>query len=129
MKTNIRLLRKHRVFSEEFKKDIVREFESGQYSVAQLSKLHQLQKQVVYTWIHKYSTFNSKGYRMVEKSQSSTEKVKQLEKRIQELEQAVGKKQIMIDYLEQMMIVAKEELNIDIKKNFGTPPSKGSDKK
>jgi predicted RNase H-like nuclease (RuvC/YqgF family) len=60
--------------------------------------------------------------------QSSTQKIKELEKRIKELEQAVGRKQIMIDYLETMMEVAKEELNIDIKKNYGTPPSGSSGK-
>jgi hypothetical protein len=52
--------------------------------------------------------------------------LKALEQRVKELEQIVGKKQIEIDYLEKMIDVAKEELQIDIKKNFNTPQSTGS---
>ena len=34
----------------------------------------------------------------------------------------------MIDYLEKMMEIAKDELDIDIKKNFNTSQSTGSGK-
>ena len=69
-----------------------------------------------------------RGYRVVEMKDSSSKKVKDLERRIRELEAMLGRKQIEIDYLETMMEVAKEELDINIKKNFGTPPSGGSGK-
>ena len=59
--------------------------------------------------------------------ESSAQKLKALEKKIKELERTVGQKQIMIEYLETMMEVAKDELNIDIKKNFNTPQSSGSE--
>ncbi len=129
MKTSIRTIRKHRRYSEEFKRMLVSDYESGKYSVCQLEKLHGISNALIYSWIYKYSTFNKKGYRVVENNKSTSDKVKELEKKIKELEQVVGRKQIMIDYLETMMEVAKDELNIDIKKNFGTPPSKGSAKK
>ena len=54
--------------------------------------------------------------------------MKELEARIKELESAVGRKQMKIDYLEKMMEIAKEELDIDIKKNFATPQSTGPGK-
>jgi hypothetical protein len=38
----------------------------------------------------------------------------------------VGQKQIKIDYYEKMIDLAKEELDIDLKKNFDTPQSTGS---
>lgn len=75
----------------------------------------------IYKWIYKYSNFNEKGFRVVEMKQSSSQKVK-------ELEATVGRKQIMIDFLEAMIEVAKDELDIDIKKNYSTPPSLGSGK-
>jgi len=81
---------------------------------------------LLYRWIYKYSTFNEKGYRIVEHKKSSQKKVQALEAKIKDLEAALGRKQIQIDYLETMMDVAKEELNIDIKKNYATPPSKDS---
>ena len=120
MKANIRLLKKQRVFSEEFKKRLVEDYESGQFSVKQLGRLHHINPGIIYRWVHKYSTFNEKGSRIVEMSQSSSKKVKDLEAKIKELEQKVGQKQIMIDYLETMIDVAKDELDIDIKKNYDT---------
>lgn len=51
---------------------------------------------------------------------SATRKLKELETRIKELEQIVGQKQIKIDFLEKMIDLAKEELDIDIKKNSDT---------
>ena len=129
MKANLRRLRKHRVYSEEFKQQIVKDFESGKYSVCQLEKLHGISNVSIYKWIYKFSTFNKKGYRVVEHKKSSQNKVKELERQIKELQAALGRKQIQIDYLETMMEVAKEEFNIDIKKNYATPPSKSSVKK
>lgn len=128
MKANVRSIRKHRCYSEEFKRQIVKEFESGKYSVVQLEKLHGIDNQSIYKWIYKYSNFNEKGYRIVENKASSSKKVKELEARIKELEGIVGRKQIMIDYLEKMIDIAKEELDIDIKKNYrrGAAPSQPS---
>lgn len=128
MKANVRSIRKCRQYSEEFKQRIVADFENGKFSVPQLEKLHGVSNGTIYRWIYKFSTFNEKGFRIVEMKDSSNQKMKALEARVKELESAVGRKQIMIDYLEKMMDIAKEELDIDIKKNFGTPQSAGSGK-
>lgn len=126
MKANIKLLKKRRKFSDEFKRSVVKDFESGKFSVHQLERLHGIGNPTIYSWIYKFSNFNEKGYRVIEMKDSAVNKLKALEKKIRELEQAVGQKQIKIDYLEKMMDIAKDELNIDIKKNFSTPPSSGS---
>jgi transposase len=128
MKANVRSIQKQRVYSDEFKRQIVSEFESGKFSVLQLEKLHGISNVSIYKWIYRFSTFNKKGFRVVEMKDSTSNKVKDLEKKIRELEAMVGRKQIMIDYLETMMEVAKDELDIDIKKNFSTPRSQGSKK-
>lgn len=128
MKANLRSIQKRRHYSKEFKRMIVADFESGKYSVYELEKLHGIRNSRIYDWIYKFSTFNCKGYRVVEMKDSSIKKVKDLETRIKELEAMVGRKQIEIDYLQTMMEVAKEELDIDIKKNFATPQS-GSSRK
>ena len=126
MKGTLKTIRKHRRYSEDFKKRLVSDFESGEYSVPQLEQLHGVSNKSIYSWIYKYSTFNESGYRIVEKNKSSKEHVKDLERQIKELHAVLGRKQIKIDYLETMMEVAKEELNIDIKKNFGTSQSSDS---
>lgn len=128
MKTNLATIRKKRCFSEEFKRSIVNDFESGRYSVLQLEKLYKVSNNLIYRWIYKYSTFNDKSIRIIEMKESSTNKVKGLEKKVKELERAVGQKQLYIDYMEKMMEIAKDELGIDIKKNFDTPQSVGSEK-
>ena len=128
MKPNVRLLRKSRQYSDEFKKQIVADFEGGEFSVNQLSKLHGIANQVIYRWIYKFSTFNEKGFRVVEMKESSNKKVQELETKNKELEAALGRKQIQLDYLEKMIDLAKSELNIDIKKNYSTSQSTGSGK-
>ena len=128
MKSNIRLLKKHRRYSVEFKKQIVADFESGDFSVPQLEKLHGVSNKSIYDWIYKFSTFNEKGYRVVEMKDSSSKKMQELEAKNKELEAALGRKQIQLDYLEKMIELAKSELDIDIKKNYSTPQSTGSGK-
>jgi len=126
MNANLKEIRKHRVYSEEFKKELINFYESGKYSVLQLERLYGVNNVTIYNWIYKFSTFNEKGIRVVEMKDSNIDKLKQLELKIKELEQAVGQKQIKIDYLEKMIDIAKDEFSIDIKKNSNTPQSVGS---
>lgn len=126
MKANLRQIRKHRVFSSEFKKGIVASFEKGEFSVPQMEKLYGISNASIYRWIYKFSLFNEKGCRIVEMKSSSQEKLKQLAEKVRDLEQKVGQKQIAIEYLEKMIELAKTELDIDIKKNYGSQPLPGS---
>jgi transposase-like protein len=126
MQATSRVIQKKRVYSQEYQRELVRLFEGGKFSVVQLSKLYGVRFSVIYRWIYKYSQFNEPGYRVVEMKESSTSKLKAMEQRIKELEKIVGQKQIKIDFLEEMISVAKQELKIDIKKKFSTPPSAGS---
>ena len=128
MRANVKKLRKRWVFTDEFKQSLVKEFDTGQFSVNELCRLHGIANSAIYRWIYKFSTFNQKGYRIIEMKDSSKKKLKDLEQKIKNLEQIVGQKQIMIDYLEKMMEIAKDELDIDIKKNFNTSQSAGSGK-
>ena len=126
MKANLKQIRKIRKYSLEFKKSLVLSFEKGEFSVPQLEKLYNISNASIYSWVYKYSTFNEKGCRIVEMNNSSKNKLKELSKKVKELEQMVGQKQIAIEYLEKMIELAKTDLNIDIKKNYSLPPSTGS---
>lgn len=119
-------LRRRRVITEGFKRQIVSEYEKGEGSVKQLSKFYEISTTCIYNWIHKYSKFHEKSVVVVELKDSQMNKLKKLEARIKELERAVGQKQMNIDYLEKMIELANEEFDIDIKKNSNTPPSAGS---
>jgi transposase len=126
MQSNIKKIRKSRRYSIEFKQSIINLFERGEYSVPQLEKLYGIGTTQIYNWIYKYSTFNEKCVRIVEMKDSNQNKVKELQNKVKELEQIVGQKQIAIDFLEKMIEVAKEDLNIDIKKNYSSRQSSGS---
>ncbi len=129
MRTNLRKIQKKRVFSEELRKQAVNKYENGEMTVLELSKYYEVTYQSIYNWIYKYSKFQKKSIQIVEMSMSSTSKIKVLEAKIKELEHAVGVKQINIDFLEEMINLAKEEYDIDIKKNYSTPQSINSEKR
>lgn len=116
----------YRKFSEEFKRKLVNDFEKGIMSVPQMEQHYGVGNAAIYRWIYKYSTYNEKNIRIVEMKDSQTNKIKELEQKVKELERSVGQKQIMIDYLEKMIDLAKETYSIDIKKNYNTPHSGGS---
>jgi hypothetical protein len=63
---------------------------------------------------------------MVVEDQSEAYRSGELEKRIKELEAALGRKSLELDYYKILMEVAEEELKIDLKKNFGQKASKDS---
>ncbi len=127
LKTGKRINSKRR-YSEEFKRKLVEDFEKGVMSVYQMQRHYGISNNLIYAWIYKFSTYNQKDIRIVEMKDSRTNKIKELEKKIKDLERAVGQKQINIDYLEKMIELAKENYDIDIKKNSDTPPSGGSKK-
>lgn len=115
-----------RVFSECFKKTLVSEYETGKFSVLDLSRLHSISQGVVYRWIYRYSSYQKRNIKVVEMADSSTQKLKELQQRIAELERILGQKQLNIEYLEKLLELAKAQYGIDIKKNSATPPSSGS---
>lgn len=129
MQTNLRKIQRKRIFSEELRKQAVKKYEKGEMTVLELSKHYGVTYQSIYNWIYKYSKFQKKSIQIVEMSMSSTSKIKVLEAKIKELEHAVGVKQINIDFLEEMINLAKEEYDIDIKKNYSTPQSINSEKR
>ena len=125
LKTGKRIRRK-RKFSEDFKLKLVKEYETGEFSVVEMAKIYDISFQTIYNWIYKYSKYNKQSIQVVEMKDSQAHKIKQMEARIKELEQAVGQKQMNIDYLEKMIELAKENYDIDIKKNSNSLHCGGS---
>jgi hypothetical protein len=84
--------------------------------------------QAVYSWLKKFSPILYPNTTIVVQMESEQYKSKELEKRIAELEAALGRKQLEIDFLNKMIEIADKDLGIDIKKNIVTPVSSGSNK-
>jgi transposase-like protein len=119
-------LRASRVFSEALKKKVVKDIESGKVSVLAASREYSVSFQAIYQWLNKYSRHLQTSKRIVVEMQSESYKSRELEKRIQELEAALGRKQLEVDFLNKMIELGSEQTGVDIKKKFSTPPSTGS---
>jgi len=122
-KQNLRALR---VFSPELKKQAVKDIECGKATVLQVSREFGVSEQSVYNWLNKYSRYLHSTVKMVVQMKGESYRSKALEKKIQELEAALGRKQLEIDFLNKMIELGKEELGVDLKKKFSTPPFSGS---
>lgn len=115
--------RRKRTFSEEFKRQKVKEIERQQTTVSEVSKAYQVRANNVYRWIDKYSHKDKNGVRLVVEMESETKRVLALLQKVAELERIVGQKQILIDFQNKMIELAEEEYQVDIKKKFDSEPS------
>jgi transposase-like protein len=118
--------RQMRYFSEEFKKQKVREIEKNLCRFNDVCKEYEVSRTAVYRWIYKYSSMRKKGEKQVVESESDTKKILALRERVKELERIIGQKQLLIDFQEKVIEVAEQEYKVDIKKKFGGKPSSGT---
>jgi transposase len=115
--------RRKRTFSEEFKRQKVREIELKQTTVSEVSKAWQVRPNNVYKWVEKYSKKDKDGVRLVVEMESETKRVISLTQKVAELERIIGQKQVQLDFQEKMIELAEEEYRIDIKKKFSSEQS------
>ena len=113
--------RRRRTFNEEFKRQKVREIISRKATVTEISKAYEVTSAAIYKWIDLYSG-KQKPERTIVESKSDTSKILALQKRIAELERAIGQKQIQLEFKDKMIEIAEEVYKVDIKKKFGTKP-------
>jgi transposase len=102
----------------EFRKQIVKDIESGDCTVIQASREYDINPQTVYNWLYNYSRHLKKNKILVVEDQSEQYKRKELEHRIKELEAIIGRKQMEIDMLNQLIDIANKEYHKDLKKTY-----------
>ena len=122
-------LRQPRVFSEAIRRSTVQDIEQGKCTVNQASIELSVSSQTIYRWIYRFSRYLVKNRVMVVEDKSEAYRSQDLEKRIKELEAAVGRKQMEIDLLSKIIELANEEYKTDLKKNLSKQPLKDSDAK
>jgi transposase-like protein len=116
-------LKQRRTFTEAMRREVVGLVENGKLSVATAMREYHVCNQTVYNWLYKYSTYNQKGAMLIVSKESQQETVRALQARIAELERTLGKKQMMIEFMESYLELADKELGKDTKKKFSWPPS------
>ena len=110
--------RQCRSFSEGFKIKKVREIETGITKINEICKVYEVSNVSVYKWINKYGIMKNKPERLIVESQSDTQELLALKKKVAELERIVGQKQLLIDFKDKMIDIAEEMYGVDIKKKF-----------
>lgn len=121
--------RSSRTFSDSFKASKVREIESGRTRIHELVSEYEVSRTSISKWIKKYGiTKKNKVEKMIIESDSDTKKLLELKKKVAELEQIVGQKQILLDFQNKMIDLAEEHYHVDIKKNFSTLQLPSSEK-
>jgi transposase-like protein len=124
--------RRFRRFSDSFKIQKVQEIERGITRVTDICKEYEVTSPNVYRWIDKFGSMKNKKERLIVESQSDTKKILELKRKVAELEQIIGQKQILIEFKDKMIEIAEETYKVDIKKKFidklsGTSGSSGKD--
>jgi len=120
-------IRQVKRFSLKVKQDTVKEIERGKFSVLEASRELQVCQQTIYNWIYKYSSYLSKNKILIVEDKSEVSKTKELEKRLQKAEAALGRKQMELDLLNKMIEIAGDNLKIDLKKSFAKKVLNGSE--
>lgn len=110
--------KQNRRFSTAFKREKVKQLESGRISTLQLSRVYDVSTTAIYKWKRKYGKTLPAGERMVVEKESEGQKLMELLKRVSELEGKVGRQHLEIDYLEKIIEYGSEFTNTDIKKKF-----------
>lgn len=115
----------NRTFSEALRKQIVASYEKKQATIREICDLYGISRTSVYKWIYLYSSEYQAGTKQVVQMESEAQKTKALLRENAELLQAIGRKQLEIDYLNQVLLQASQDLNVDLKKNFASKASNG----
>jgi transposase len=124
-------LKPRRIFSDKLKKKIVRDIEQGKVNVTGACREYEVSNRSIYCWLKKFSTHLHPSTTLVMQMDSEQYRSKELENRVTELEAALGRKQMEIDYLNKLIEIANEDLGTDLKKNTsiavlaGTGKTKG----
>lgn len=105
---------------------MVKDIESGKATIAQVCREFSVSDVSVYNWLNKYSKFHKHGATLIVELKSEAYRSKELEKKIKDLEAALGRKQLEVEFLNKLIDLASDDLGIDIKKKHHTQQSTGS---
>jgi transposase-like protein len=113
-------------YSLAFQQKVVHEIESGELSIGDARRLYDIRgNETIQKWIRKFGKNHllSKVVRIEMKDEK--DRVKELEKRIRQLESALADEHIRNAVLESLVEIARDKYGIDLKKKSGQEASKG----
>lgn len=112
-------------FTDEFRWKVVQEVLSGQISKCEANRKYGIRgsSQITY-WIRKFSGIKNprkpeRAIPLPDMKNKDKEEIKILQQENQKLERALETVRLKAEALETMLEIAKEDLNIDIRKKYG----------
>lgn len=113
-------------YSIAFKRSILAEVESGQYTVLEAARIHGIPFGSIYVWKKCYGTESSQARIVRIEMPNERNGLKELEKKNKELEKALAHAHLKIMTLETTLEVLEEKTGQTVKKKTDTPSSSGS---
>lgn len=113
----------YRTFSAELKRAIVHDLEQKLVTIAEVAAEYAVSRTSIYRWIARFGKATPKAEHLVLQRDSEQYQSTQLRQRVLQLEAALGRKQLEIDYLNELLRLSSAELGIDLKKSSATTPS------
>ena len=118
-------------YSQNFKDAVLQEVRKGELSILSISRLYDISYVTVYKWMKDYSIPTPDKetiYVDLKDHKGSLDKIRELEKKVQQLESALSDKVLENCALQAMVNVAKKKYGIDLKKKSDKPASKNAEK-
>lgn len=109
-------IKTRRIFSEQLKRKLVNELETGSLQVKDVCEIYQVSHTAVYKWLYKHSKIYKRNNVVIVEDKSESKKAKLLEQQVKELQRTLGEKQMQVEYLEKLLELHKEATGEDLKK-------------
>jgi transposase-like protein len=110
--------REYRYFSEDVRRQIVKEIEDKVYSKAEAARVYKVSQTCIYKWITLYSLNYQKRIVVVAELESESVKRKKLEAQVKDLQTVVGQQTVENIFYKQLIEVISEHYDFDLKKNI-----------
>lgn len=110
--------------SQTFKRFVANEYHRGNQSLNQLSLKFDVPQQTVHRWIHQFSSDIGEEINIPPMTDQEQKDMASLQKQVALLKEKLEYEQMRNFALETLADLAKSELGIDIRKNFGAKQPK-----
>ena len=127
MKANQKILYR---YSTAFKQKVVGEIESGELTIEEAQRVYGINgAETIQAWIKKLGKNHLLNKVVRIEMKDENDRIKELEKKVRDLESALAKTHVKNIALESLIEVAEEHYAVDFKKNFGGKASPEGEEK
>ncbi len=117
---NVLKSRDKRYFSEDLRRQIVKEIEDGVYNKSEAARVYEVSNVCIYNWLHKYSFKYQKGIVTVVELESESVKRKKLEQQQADSHKIIAAQTVELYFYKQLVEVISEHYDFDFKKNINS---------